>query len=289
MKKINLKLLYIKPLAIIIISCLGIIVYSNTFLASFQFDDFQYIVDNLFIKNFHNLITHWQFYPCRFLTFLSIAVNYHFNGLNVFGYHLFNLITHLVTAILVWWLTLLTLSTPAMKEDKITGHAHLIALFSGLVFVSHPVQTEAVTYIWQRTASMAAMFYLASLCFYVKSRLLATSGDHKGILYYILSLIMAVMAMFTKENTVTLPLMILFYEFTFLKTKKNINWLYLLPFLLTMFIIPITILLTKSGGFLKNQDLLGPENTFTFTLSSNSIQGYCHLYPFAFLAAQSEL
>ena len=66
----------------------------------------------------------------------------------------------------------MTLSTPAMKENKITQHANLIALFAGLVFVSHPIQTEAVTYIWQRAASMAALFYLASLCFYVKSRLL---------------------------------------------------------------------------------------------------------------------
>ena len=52
-----------------------------------------------------------------------------------------------------------------MKENKITQHANLIALFAGLVFVSHPLQTEAVTYILQRAASMATLFYLAPYVF----------------------------------------------------------------------------------------------------------------------------
>ena len=222
-----------KLLCIILISCLGIAVYSNTFYCSFQFDDFRFIVGNPSIKNIHHLQNIWNYWHCRFITLFSFAFNYHLNGLNVFGYHLFNLMVHLVSAILVWWLTLLTLSTPAMKENKITQHADLIALFAGLVFVSHPVQTEAVTYIWQRAASMAALFYLASVCFYIKSRLLFAQNPSSrcGRFYYIGALITAVVAMFTKENTVTLPLMILFYEFTFLKTKRNLDWKYIVPFL----------------------------------------------------------
>ena len=136
-----------------------------------------------------------------------------------------------------------------MKEDKITRHAGLIALFAGLVFVSHPPQTEAVTYIWQRATSMVAFFYLASLCLYVKSRLLQQTGDRKWHPYYISSLIIAVIAMFTKENAVTLPLMILLYEISFFKTKGKLNWKHLFPFLLTIFIIPLTILLTKAPQF----------------------------------------
>ena len=72
---------------------------------------------------------------------------------------------------------LLTFSTPVIKVEKIARHANIIALLAGLVFVSHPVQIEAVTYIWQRAASMATLFYLASLCFYVKSR---CAGDREG-------------------------------------------------------------------------------------------------------------
>ena len=107
----------IKPLSIILISCLGILVYSNTFFCSFHFDDDLFIVNNFAIRNICNLQNIWHFFHGRFFTFLSLALNYHFNGLHVFGYHLFNLAVHLVSAILVWWLTLLTLSTPAMKEE----------------------------------------------------------------------------------------------------------------------------------------------------------------------------
>jgi len=260
---------YIKPLSIIIISCVGIIVYFNTFHCSFHLDD-QDITDNFAIRNIHHLSDIWAFYPCRFVTLLSLALNYHFHQLDVFGYHVFNLMVHLVTAILVWWLTLLTLSTPAfeensakskqlglLKEQRITQHANLMALLAGLVFVSHPLQTEAVTYIWQRAASMATLLYLASLSFYVQSRLLqdGQSSLGTGRLYYIFSLITAVAAMFTKEIAVTLPLMILLYEFSFFETKKNLDGRRIFPFLLTLFIIPLTMWLTRSSLFHEIQDV----------------------------------
>jgi len=269
MKRVHLRSLYIKLFSIFIISSVGLIAYSDTFNCSFHFDDQFYIIDNFVIRNIHNLLTHWQSYPCRFITYLSIVFNYHFNGLNVFGYHLFNLGIHLASAILVWWLVLLTLSTPAMKKDKIVGHADLIALFAGLVFVSHPLQTQAVTYIWQRAASMAAMFYLASLCLYVKSRLIQIKTQHSnlGASYYILSLIMAILAMFTKENTLTLPLMVLLYEFSFFETNITLNWPSLRTlivtrprlsiFFLTLFVIPLTALLSIQGKFLEIQGFTG--------------------------------
>ncbi len=257
-----MKPFYIKLFSIIIISCLGFLVYSNAFICSFHFDDYNYIVDNFYIRNIQNLLNIWKFCPCRFTAFLSIAINYHFHQVNVFGYHLFNLAIHLVSAILVWWLTLLTFSTPTMKENKITQHANLIALFVGLVFVSHPVQIQAVTYIWQRAASMAALFYLASLSFYVKSRLLQADEPSAGLgrFYYIFSLITAIVAMFTKENTITLPLVILLYEFIFFEAKKGLNWRHISPFLFTIFIIPLTMLLTKSARFQEIHDVTtGPE------------------------------
>jgi len=244
-----------KPFAWIAIIFLGAVVYSDTFHCSFHFDDQVYITNNFVITRFHHLLHYWRFYPCRFLTFLTLALNYHFNGLDVFGYHVFNLAIHLISALLVWWLCLLTLATPAMKKDKITPHAELVAGLAALVFVSHPLQTEAVTYIWQRAASMAAMFYLASLCFYIRSRQLSYVIPAKaGILneqstFYVCSFIFAILAMFTKENTVTLPLMVLLYEFCFFRYRKNIEGRYLFPFLLTIFIIPLTILFTKAQQF----------------------------------------
>jgi len=239
--------------ALIIFCCLGVVIYSNSFGASFHFDDELSIVSNLSIRNLTNFRGIWNFWPTRFLTYLSIALNYHFQKFNVFGYHLFNLLIHLVSTIMVWWLVLLTLSTPKIKQQKISQQANLIALFAGLIFLTHPIQTEAVTYIIQRATSLAALFYLACLNLYIKSRLLDYEKPASRIskFYYLGSVILAVMAMFTKEMAITLPLMILLYEYCFLKTKKVINWKQIASFLITLLIIPLTMLMTKSANLME--------------------------------------
>jgi len=237
--------------SVILISCLGLIVYSNTFHASFQFDDKPSITDNYAIKHLDNIPEIFNSWPCRFLTYLSLAINYHFQQLDVLGYHLFNIIVHLGSAVLLWWFVLLTLSTPVMKGNKIAPFADEIALFSALVFVSHPVQTEAVTYIVQRASSLAGLFYLASLCLYVKARLLQEGNPNSrlGRQIYILALITTVLTMFTKEMVITLPVMMLLYEAFFFKTKKGLNWKALMPFLLTIIVIPATMVATKYIDF----------------------------------------
>jgi len=235
---------YLNIFAIAFICFVGIILYSNTFHNSFQFDDEFNITDNRSIKNLSNLSAIFNFLPTRFITNLSLAFNYHFSHLNVFGYHLSNLVIHLLASIMVWWLVILTLRTPSLKDEAISGHSGIIALFAGLVFVSHPIQTQGVTYIIQRAASLAALFYISSLAFYVKARLSRQSY------YYILSFITLVLAMFTKEMTITLPLMILLYEFVFFKKEgEDVDWKRLMPFLATILIIPITMAITKCVNF----------------------------------------
>lgn len=241
-------------LAIVI---LGALVYSNSFFCSFHFDDDAYIVNCFAIRNIHNFINIWNICPCRFITFLSLALNYHFDRLHVLGYHVFNLSIHIATALLVWWLCLLTFATPILKKEKISQHRQIISLLTALVFVSHPVQIEAVTYIWQRAASMAAFFYLASLCLYIKSRLLEYEKNKFDEIFYWLSLLTAALAMFTKENTITLPFMIFLYEWTFLKTSKQIDWLHLYPYWMALFIIPQTMVMTKTTRVGEIQSIVG--------------------------------
>lgn len=244
---------YYNILAVILLCSVGLISYSNTFHNSFQFDDYDSILGNFNIRSISNLKMLWNFWPTRFITYLSLAFNYRFGQFQVFGYHLFNLLVHLGAGILVWRLVLLTFSTPVMREEKMVNQAGVIAFFAALVFITHPIQTEAVTYLIQRATSLAAFFYLASLSLYVKSRLLQyeTVNSKAGRLCYDASLIAAITAMFSKEMSITLPLMILLYEFCFLKTKKSIPWLYLAPFFVAILIIPLTMAVTKSVNFIE--------------------------------------
>lgn len=254
-------------LAVISICVLGILVYSNTFYSPFQFDD-EFIAGNVSIRDLRDLGAIWSYCPTRFITFLSFAFNYHFNQLQVSGYHLVNLIIHLASAILVRWFILLTFATPAIKGKEIARHAKAIAFFGSLVFVAHPVQTQAVTYIWQRFASLATLLYLASLNSYIKARLSQNQRTFSVTagLYYGCSMIAALLGMFTKELFITLPLMILLYEFCFLldtpapvlrprrgglrrricRVRKKMEWKYIIPFLVMLLIIPLTMIVSKS-------------------------------------------
>ncbi|MFH0795948.1 MAG: tetratricopeptide repeat protein [Candidatus Omnitrophota bacterium] len=249
-------------ITVIAICLLGVLVYSNTFHSSFHFDDTQNIVTNYAIRNISNLRTIWDFCPTRFFTFLSLASNYHFHKLSLPGYHLFNLAVHIGGALLVRWLIILTLSTPVMKNSPLIKYAPLISFFAGLIFVSHPVQTQAVTYIIQRAASLAAFFYLFSLCLYAKARLAQNEKLKlsRWRIYYAGSVLTAVLALFTKENTVTLPFLFLFYELSFFRFDKKTTVKHLLPFFLILLAVIVTMRSTGSVKFSEMKNL-NEENT----------------------------
>jgi tetratricopeptide (TPR) repeat protein len=202
-----------------VILLLGIIIYSNSIDCSFQLDDIPNIVENPKIHNLSDLNTLWNISHTRFIPNYTLAVNYHFGELNVEGYHRFNLIIHLINACLVYWLSLLIFSSPALKRTAITNNKTIIAFITALLFVSHPLATNVVTYIVQRLASLAAMFYFLSLIFYMKGRLVEKKNQTKFI-FFTGSIVAAVLAMLSKENAFTLPFAILLFEIVFFQSKK---------------------------------------------------------------------
>ena len=233
-----------KPIVhVLLIVVLTLIAYSNTFHVPFQFDDRKEILENHAIKNlayFTNLSTQ----NTRYVGYFTFAVNYALHGLNVVGYHIFNLAIHIFNALFLYWFIILSFRTPALKESAHQDSVKLIALFTALLFACHPIQTQAVTYIVQRLASLATMFYLFSIVFYVNARLSMqdTQPKSKSLLWYGASLFSAVLAMKTKELAFTLPVVITLYEFMFFEAGIKKRILYLLPLLLTMLIIPLSLI-----------------------------------------------
>ncbi|MCX5855360.1 MAG: tetratricopeptide repeat protein, partial [Deltaproteobacteria bacterium] len=140
-------------------------------------------------------------------------------------------------------------ASACLQKDisKTSDFYRCIPLFAALVFVSHPVQTQAVTYIAQRAASLATLFYLGCLVMYIKARGSETSKK-AGYAFYAAAILSAVLAMRTKEITFTLPVMVLLYEFMFLRGDIRKRVLYLLPLLLTMLIIPLSMMITKGAS-----------------------------------------
>lgn len=227
-------------IACILITLLTFLIYSNSFSSSFHFDDKRNIINNSGIRTLSDFYN-FSFSGTRYIGVLSFSLNYYFGGLNVFGYHLVNTIIHILNGILIWWFVTLTFRTPVMGRGAVNlGLNSLIALLSSLIFVSHPVQTQAVTYIVQRFASLATLFYLLSLVLFIKGKL--SSGTKYRLVFYLFSLISAILAMKTKEISFTLPFVILLYEFYFFRERLLKRAYLLIPFLLPLLIIPMTLI-----------------------------------------------
>ena len=239
-------------LHVIFIAVVGFLVYSNTFYAPFELDDKRNIIDNPAIKSFQyfknpsvlqNVDTYKEvkkFFWSRYIGYLTFALNYRLHGLDVFGYHVFNVLIHITNAFLVYWIVIFIFRTPYFRDFQDHNSNNLIAFFSALIFVVHPIQTQAVTYIVQRFTSLATFFYLFSLFLYIKSRRSGYVRMRCGL--YAGSIIFAVLSMKTKEIAFTLPIIAVLYEFMFLQGNIRKRILYLIPMLLTILIIPMTFI-----------------------------------------------
>jgi len=201
-----------------VILAIGFCAYSNSFKVPFQFDDFPNIYHNrsVHFKSFsfdevQELIKDNYKQSIRIFAYLTFGLNHYFGGLNVLGYHLVNVLIHLSSGIFLYWFLLLTFNLPSLRE-RYGPEAFPVALFTGLLFVSHPTQTQSVTYIVQRMASMGGMFYLMAMTLYVRGRLF--SGGRRYLCWAGLGL-SYLLGLFTKENVAILPVFIALYEFYF--------------------------------------------------------------------------
>jgi protein O-mannosyl-transferase len=205
-------------IAIGLIIGVAFVAYSNTFYVPFQFDDRPNIISNpnvqikvftwdrleRFIKNtYHESI--------RVFSYFTLALNYYFGEFNVFGYHLVNFIIHVASGIFLYWFLILTFNLSSLRE-KYGPISYKAALLTSLIFISHPIQTQSVTYIVQRMASMGGMFYLLSMVLYIKGRL--STGRARVFCFGGLAL-SYLLGVFSKENVAILPLFIALYEFYF--------------------------------------------------------------------------
>ncbi len=257
---------YFDLLGLSIIVVLGIIIYSNSFNCSFHFDDLNSIINNSAIQDLSNIKALLSYSSNRPIAYFTFAVNYYYGQLNVWGYHLVNLIIHLITSCIVGWLTLLIFSTPALKDNPIIKHKKILAFFVALLFVSHPLATQSVTYIVQRMASMVAMFYLLSISLYVKGRL----SEHRitKYLWFAGALVSAILALFTKENAYTLPFAIILVEIFFLQKKKLIINFKDYRIILVIIVCLSIIILLFSRFSLNIFNSIPPKNGNDYTITS---------------------
>jgi len=221
--------------AIIILLFAGFIIYSNSLKNPFAFDDFSSIVNNEDIKK-PTIFT--NFNRPRYVAIFTLALNYRINELSTFGYHLVNLSIHIINSILVFFLLRLVI-TLLWQKYKISINDK-IPLITALIFVSHPIQTQAVTYIVQRMASLAALFALLAIFYYLKFR----NTNNTKHFYFIISIISALLAYKTKENTATLPLSLIMLDLLLFSNEEKIKKriFFLIPYVVLLAVIPLSFI-----------------------------------------------
>lgn len=170
-------------LVIVVLVALTFTIYSGTYDHPFAFDDANSITENWIAQV--SELSGSNLYAAAFksrpdgrrpLAFASFAVNHAFGGLNPRGYHAVNIAIHAVNGVLVYFFALLTFRqlhrlTTKERRGSTPDWSVPMALFAAGLFVAHPIQTQAVTYIVQRMTSMATLFYLLALLFYLLGRL----------------------------------------------------------------------------------------------------------------------
>ena len=196
----------------------------------------------------------------RPLALLTFSLNYLWGGLDVTGYHVVNVVIHLVNAGLLYWL--LRLLVPATSSPSRSSRGPLevertaqLAFWGTTLWALHPVQTQAVTYVVQRMTSLATLFYLGAVILFVLYRRTALAGR------YALPGIVAcfVLGMASKPIVVTLPLMLVVLEWScFEPTAARSRWM-----LLAAISAPIIIGLAYLSGQLPDWTRPYPGRDFS--------------------------
>jgi len=248
---------------LILIAVTTFVIYSNVYHGPFVFDDKLQIEDKMKIRDLNNYSSLKGFFSHRPLTSFSFALNYRMGGLKPFGYHLVNICIHMFNGMLAYLLALcvfgrlsrnpneqIRISCQQPARDAPISHS-IMALLTALIFVAHPIQTQSVTYIAQRYTSMSALFYLASVLFYIQARKLQTGlqsepSSAKGLSQpdrkkspafflkvftcFIVFVVLGGLALLCKENAATLFGVVLLAEYflfdrTWAGWRKKLIWL----------------------------------------------------------------
>ncbi len=231
-----------------VVVLITLLAYARSFTASFQFDDYGVLVAQE-EGRLSSLMDFVSFARARVVPFATLAANYWIGGQNPFGYHVVNVIIHLLTTFLVYQLAFALCRTPRLRDTWLAEERLPFAVAAAAVFACHPIQVQAVTYIVQRVSSMAAMFYVGAVLSYIRARNAHLGlGPGRPSPAYVCCVLLALAAFLSKENTASLPLAILLTEWAFFGAKGTAEQIAgVAPFFLLALIIPLMWKLLATG------------------------------------------
>lgn len=242
---------------------LGFVLYANSFHNQMFWDDNDGIINNAYIKDWHNFP---KFFSENLIAGSNLVSNYwrpllltvfslewHFWQDSVLGYHIVNTIFHILCSIFIYFIL------------KRLFQSRILAFIPGLIFLIHPLQTEAITYVSGLADPLSAFFVLSGIWFYLNYR---DSDEKKSdSAPYILAVVMYILALMTKDSTVIMPGLIAIVDFFYkpqnfpLKDRLINTFRNTYSFFITAAVY--TLLRATSLNFQNTFNLYNEENVYT--------------------------
>lgn len=243
---------------VLIFSIIGLILYGNTFINQLFWDDNESIVNNQYIRS-------WEHFPEYFsqnltagsgvrdnywrpLLLVSFSLDYKIRELTPFFYHFQNLFWHIFSAILVYVVILKLFRNYYSSVGK-NSNGKAVAFLTALIFLIHPLQTEAVTYVAGRADPMHSALMLLSFLFFLKftEEFKCLPKKRKSQLKYLIwSIIFFTFSLMTKERAVILPGIIFVYLLLFYGKAIFDKWREKIFLFLPYFLLALVYLILRS-------------------------------------------
>ncbi|UCD56825.1 MAG: tetratricopeptide repeat protein [Candidatus Hydrogenedentota bacterium] len=189
------------------------LLYANTLPNSFHYDDTFFILNNLYVHSLSGighffvsprLVSNIPLSGYRPVTMATFALNYAVGGENAFGYHLVNVVIHVLNTLVVY-----ALSNALMRAFEVP-RTREAALAVALLFACHPINTQPVNYISGRSALLAGGFSLLCILLYMRGR--EAVGTFRLSITWAGSLAAYLCALLSKEEAVVVPGLLVVYE-----------------------------------------------------------------------------
>ncbi len=223
---------------LILIALIGL-VYSNTLLNSFHFDDLPSILEKPWIRGldkipqFLNKDSLFQ----RPLVILSFNINYAISEFEVWSYHLFNILLHALATLLVYQLARKVLNF--LEDFSSQKGFAVLPFFAAMVFALHPLNTQSITYISSRSSIMVTVCYLSALILFFDGFKKWKQTGQKGWPYFIGSGYFFFLGGLTKEIIITFPAMLFIFHFYFISRETPKVWVATYAKWISLLVIPL--------------------------------------------------
>lgn len=218
-----MKKIFTQIQSISFLSLLGMLSFFGTLRSPFLYDDAHAIVENPHIKNlwdFQTLVGIENIFN-RSVVLLTYAVNREVGQLDVFGFHLVNIVLHICVGIVLYFLVLRLLS---FESTRIQSRLNPLPILTASLHLMHPLGVQSVTYLSSRSSLLVTLFYLLGFYFFIQTVQTKKPGEGlRSLFHALLVILFFFLGAGSKGIIVTLPLMgmiFLWFKIPKMETKK---------------------------------------------------------------------